>query len=284
MVTGQLDLVQNGLGMGVRGFSPRYTSRRCTHGMSFGPPTRQVYFCVSHTMPSGSCSPNPEASLEPSTAAGRRGGSQDFRPGRRLERQGKARPRNAEAPEREGETPRWRRLGSARANDAAVDNAEASAFAMTVLARERTAGGGLQRAKKTTKKSWALVVTDEAARRHPRSLPVTRRDREALPVCLDAGSRRRPRARDPRGRGTPVTPRAPRDARAGATQAASSERVIGVDDESAPPFPPLPAARDRGPPAKGGSGAASRFRAVRRSRWGRRARPRTRPSAGAWAS
>jgi hypothetical protein len=120
--------------------------------MSFGPPTRQVYFCVSHTMPSGSCPPNPEASLEPSTAAGRRGGSQDFRPGRRLERQGKARPRNAEAPEREGETPRWRRLDSARANDAAVVNAEASAFAMTVLARERTAGGGLQRAKKTTKK------------------------------------------------------------------------------------------------------------------------------------
>ena len=195
MVTGQLDLVQNGLGMGVRGFSPRYTSRRCTHGMSFGPPTRQVYFCVSHTMPSGSCSPNPEASLEPSTAAGRRGGSQDFRPGRRLERQGKARPRNAEAPEREGETPRWRRLGSARANDAAVDNAEASAFAMTVLARERTAGGGLQRAKTT--KILALVVTDEAARRHPRSLPVTRRDREALPVCLDAGSRRRPRAETP---------------------------------------------------------------------------------------
>jgi hypothetical protein len=62
--TGQLDLVQKGLGMGTSGSVPRYTSRRWTIGMSLGPPTCQVYL-VSHGMPSES---NPEASRSLRTA------------------------------------------------------------------------------------------------------------------------------------------------------------------------------------------------------------------------
>lgn len=47
IVTGHDDFVQNGDGRGSSGFTPLYTSRRCTHGMSFGPPTLHVYFSVS---------------------------------------------------------------------------------------------------------------------------------------------------------------------------------------------------------------------------------------------
>ena len=47
IVTGHDDFVQNGDGRGSSGSTPLYTSRRCTHGMSLGPPTLQLYFSCS---------------------------------------------------------------------------------------------------------------------------------------------------------------------------------------------------------------------------------------------
>lgn len=122
MVTGHDDFVQKGLGLGSRGFSPRYTSRRCTHGMSFGPPTRQLYFSWSNSRSS-----NVPFAASASTARGgrRRAGEADEGRTRRVARKLDLARRLSEAPSVDAPEERAR-TRAARASRAGAEAASAA--------------------------------------------------------------------------------------------------------------------------------------------------------------
>lgn len=122
MVTGHDDFVQKGLGLGSRGFSPRYTSRRCTHGMSFGPPTRQLYFSWSNSRSS-----NVPFAASASTARGgrRRAGEADEGRTRRVARKLDLARRLSEAPSADAPEERAR-TRAARASCAGAEAASAA--------------------------------------------------------------------------------------------------------------------------------------------------------------
>ena len=122
MVTGHDDFVQKGLGRGSRGFSPRYTSRRCTHGMSFGPPTRQLYFSWPNSRSS-----NVPFAASASTARGgrRRAGEADEGRTRRVARKLDLARRLSEAPSADAPEERAR-TRAARASRTGAEAASAA--------------------------------------------------------------------------------------------------------------------------------------------------------------
>jgi len=136
MLTGHEDFVQNGLGRGSRGFSPRYTSRRCTHGMSFGPPTRQLYFSWSNSRSS-----NVPLAASASTARGGRGraGEANEGPTRRVARKLDLARRLSEAPSANAPEERARRRAAraSRAGTEAANAARASGAVDIVLSQLR---------------------------------------------------------------------------------------------------------------------------------------------------
>lgn len=122
MLTGHEDFVQNGLGRGSRGFSPRYTSRRCTHGMSFGPPTRQLYFSWSNSRSSNV----PLAASASTARVGRgRAGEANEGPTRRVARKLDLARRLSEAPSANAPEERARRR-AVRASRAGAEAAKAA--------------------------------------------------------------------------------------------------------------------------------------------------------------
>ena len=130
MVTGHEDFVQNGLGLGSKGFSPRYTSRRCRHGMSFGPPTRHVYFSFSNSRSS-----NVPLVASVSAALGRRRADvRDETPGEAVARDWDLRRLGIGAPFASGRDARaWRRASRAFRAGAKTANAARASGAVDIV-------------------------------------------------------------------------------------------------------------------------------------------------------
>ena len=211
MVTGHDDFVQKGLGLGSRGFSPRYTSRRCTHGMSFGPPTRQLYFSWSNSRSS-----NVPFAASASTARGgrRRAGEADEGRTRRVARKLDLARRLSEAPSVDApeERARTRAARASRAGAEAASAARASGAVDIVPSQLRDGASvegyfGLFFSRFLSRQanhaccSVACFQTDKSAQ----SLPVARAD-----PCLahSRGTRLRTWAKAPPARVT--RPRAAR--------------------------------------------------------------------------